>query len=509
MKKLIFILILIVFVYIPSIGQIDWIGNIHINKHFFNSDTDTISLSIDIQKEGITDFDVYNPNLKCKVELKSSSYRLENQNIQDIIELDLHFSKSENNIHRYKIKFPSKIMNTGRYSIEFSCTYDNWNTSFTSKEFNLKPEPITIGQFGFVQAISSLNINDEISKHAFIDFDNNFNLLPSTIGGVYPTGFCNDELVDFKDFKFHIWKDKSLPNNLKLSCYYSLDDNEKVELNTFNIDDDSFDGILNFDNKSFNYSFYSNENIVDYSISLTQDINDIIKKLILKGDSIHNINFYFYLEVNEDVERFPITDDIKTNFIISNAPQGADCQAALLPIDLLEWNVIKVGKIAHIEWTTVSEVNNDFFEIQKSIDARNWNVLTKIEGSGNSNEYNKYNYVDEFPYLGNNYYRLRQTDFDGDFKYSKVKFIFIYDNKLMLYPNPTTDYINFTILDPNNKFKVEIFSDSGQLIKVSTIPNKANNDNRIDIRSFDNGTYFIKYLNLQNHQVKITTFMKM
>ena len=509
MKKLIFVLILIVFVYIPSIAQIEWIGNIHINKHFFTSDTDTISLSIDIKKEGITDLHVHNPDLKCKVELKSNSYRLENQNIQDIIELALNFSKAENNSHRYNLTIPSKILNIGRYSIEFSCTDNNWNTSLTSKELNLNPDPITIGHFGFVQAIGSLNINDKVSKHAFVDFDDNFNLLPNTIGGVYPTGFCNDELVDFKDFNFHIWKDKSLPNNLKLSCYYSLDDGEKVEINTVNYDDDSFDGVLHFDNKTFNYNFYSNENIVDYGISLTNDINDIIEKIILNGVSVHNIKFHFNLEVDEESERFPIIDDIKTNFIVSNAPQGADCQAALLPIDLLEWDVIKVSKIAHLEWTTVSEVNNEFFEIQKSTDARNWNVLAKIEGSGNSNEYKKYKYVDEFPYFGNNYYRLRQTDFDGDFKYSKVKHIFIYDNKLLLYPNPTTDYINYSILDPNNQFKVEIFSSSGQLIKYITVPNKTNDDYKIDIRSFETGTYFIKYINLQNHQVWVTTFVKM
>ncbi len=47
------------------------------------------------------------------------------------------------------------------------------------------------------------------------------------------------------------------------------------------------------------------------------------------------------------------------------------------------------------------------------------------------------------------------------------------------------------------------------MIKYITVPNKTNDDYKIDIRSFENGTYFIKYLNLQNHQVRVTTFVKM
>lgn len=88
-------------------------------------------------------------------------------------------------------------------------------------------------------------------------------------------------------------------------------------------------------------------------------------------------------------------------------------ETTILPIEISFFGGFTDGNINILKWKTMSETNNDFFEIQYSTDATNWTILSKIKGSGNS--YNSINYSyshNSFNY-GINYYRLKQVDFDG------------------------------------------------------------------------------------------------
>jgi len=73
-----------------------------------------------------------------------------------------------------------------------------------------------------------------------------------------------------------------------------------------------------------------------------------------------------------------------------------------------------------LEWITSSEINNDFFAIERSNDAIHFQVVATIQGAGNSRERLSYVAYDEQPLAGQNYYRLKQTDFDGASSYSKL-----------------------------------------------------------------------------------------
>ncbi len=84
-----------------------------------------------------------------------------------------------------------------------------------------------------------------------------------------------------------------------------------------------------------------------------------------------------------------------------------------LPITLLNFNAEAQNKTTLVEWSTASEINNHYFEVQRSADLLEFETISRIQGAGNSNSMLSYTYTDEAPLKGMSYYRLVQTDFDG------------------------------------------------------------------------------------------------
>ncbi len=503
MKRILVLLILLISIYIPAISQIDEMNKLVINKHYFPNTSDTLSISVTIKadKKSISD-------LRCRAIFTSGTYKMGEEYIQDKSEIEL----TKTNIlspttKQLSLNIPINIFKRGRYSLKIEATIDNWQntTSYNKGENNIAP--ITIGEFGIIEAYSDLSVASDTSKFAFLAFNNNLDLTSNKLEGIYTQGFCNNELVSFNGFNLLLWKDQSI-SNISPSIFYSIDNGDEIELSDSKIIDSSIDGILVYNKTEYKYPFYSNENIEDINISINQRIYDIINHLDLSDSESHTLSFRFMIKADDQTIYFPQDGKLNYRFRAYDLPTGADCQAALLPIDLLKWEAHKKGKIVYLDWTTISEVNNSSFEIQKSNNSSEWKTIATIQGNGTTNMVNNYSTTDKFPYSGQNYYRLRQSDFDGNFKYSKAKSIFIFDNKISLFPNPTSDYIYYTISDYTKEFKVEIFDNQGRLLSNLKLPLKNNDKNRIDITLLKKGTYFLKYINLENHRVQIHTFIK-
>ena len=86
----------------------------------------------------------------------------------------------------------------------------------------------------------------------------------------------------------------------------------------------------------------------------------------------------------------------------------------ILPIELISFNCDVVDNNILLSWLTATEINNDYFIIEHSIDGFNWYSLQTIKASGNSNNVLEYSFMHYFPDNKINYYRLRQIDFDGN-----------------------------------------------------------------------------------------------
>jgi hypothetical protein len=84
-----------------------------------------------------------------------------------------------------------------------------------------------------------------------------------------------------------------------------------------------------------------------------------------------------------------------------------------LPIELSSFTAKYVNNYNYVEWVTETEINNDYFRLERSVDGENWIVLDKINGVGTTQVQQKYNYIDRGFENEINYYKLTQVDFDG------------------------------------------------------------------------------------------------
>jgi len=117
----------------------------------------------------------------------------------------------------------------------------------------------------------------------------------------------------------------------------------------------------------------------------------------------------------------------------------ADVSETPLPIDLLSFDVNVNGNKIDLSWITASEINNDYFTVQKSKNGVDWEDVLTVNGAGNSSQTIHYFDSDYSPYSGLSYYRLKQTDFDGKTSYSSivpVKYMLDNTGNISLFPNP-------------------------------------------------------------------------
>jgi len=127
------------------------------------------------------------------------------------------------------------------------------------------------------------------------------------------------------------------------------------------------------------------------------------------------------------------THTVGTPDIFSNTPVGNTVPCAnfyrawvlvdntkLLPIELLSFNAVCESNKVNINWATASETNNNYFTIERSKDLQTWETVTAIPGAGNSNTVLHYSAIDNQPFPDYTYYRLKQTDYNGNFTYSDV-----------------------------------------------------------------------------------------
>lgn len=157
---------------------------------------------------------------------------------------------------------------------------------------------------------------------------------------------------------------------------------------------------------------------------------------------------------------------------------------APLPISLETFSATKHNERAsRLNWTTSSEINSDFFGIERSKDGNNWETIGRVTAAGNSSKELAYEFIDDnLPLIRTKeqvfYYRLRMTDLDGQYKYSDVRgvnFGKLSTGVVTIYPNPTVEHINVDLSGMDlDAGKVDLFvydMTGRQVIKKSIIGN--------------------------------------
>ena len=147
-------------------------------------------------------------------------------------------------------------------------------------------------------------------------------------------------------------------------------------------------------------------------------------------------------------------------------------QAASLPITLLSFEAQKTNEdYVRLDWSTADETNNAYFTIERSTNGEDFEGISTLVGAGNSQDVNNYFYIDKTPKSGNNFYRLKQTDFNGMSTISEIKRVFVEKTTLVqtfnVFPNPVNRGDLITIqygVEVESEVLVQLISASGVLI---------------------------------------------
>ncbi|MGL4595951.1 MAG: T9SS type A sorting domain-containing protein [Bacteroidia bacterium] len=164
-----------------------------------------------------------------------------------------------------------------------------------------------------------------------------------------------------------------------------------------------------------------------------------------------------------------------------------------LPIELLEFTASPYGQQVKTNWVTASELNNDYFIVERSNGGDAFVPIGELDGAGNSTSLLHYEFYDPNPLSGISYYRLKQVDFNGQTSYSAVVPVYFeQQNTVSVFPNPSVDGV-FTFLQSSGPAvnEVAVFSTDMRLVKKVTL--NEGEQPIISIADQADGIYFLIY----------------
>ena len=211
----------------------------------------------------------------------------------------------------------------------------------------------------------------------------------------------------------------------------------------------------------------------------------------------------------DDNENFYVTGLIQSNSVFDTINVFANDNSLfvskagfnnVVPVELVSFNYSINGSDVVLKWITSTELNNAGFHVekQKSNDNKNegWQSIGFVEGAGTSSEMNSYSFVDKISTEGKLYYRFKQIDFNGNFKYSPIIEIFntpIEFNLAQNFPNPFNPATKIKYAIGSNQFvSLKVYDVLGN--EVVTLVNEekpsGNYEVEFDASRFSSGVYF-------------------
>jgi hypothetical protein len=165
---------------------------------------------------------------------------------------------------------------------------------------------------------------------------------------------------------------------------------------------------------------------------------------------------------------------------------------APLPVKFKNFTAQAQDHQTHLNWSTSSEINNDYFEVQFSKDGRFFSTIGEVKGQGNSIMEQSYTFIHENRSTNVSYYRLRQVDFDGKYEHSKTLKVSSNRDKdfgyYSLAPNPAQDYVRILGIE-SQPSQIEIMDNTGRVLKAMFT------DGDISILDLNPGMYWIRIKN--------------
>lgn len=168
--------------------------------------------------------------------------------------------------------------------------------------------------------------------------------------------------------------------------------------------------------------------------------------------------------------------------------------SVLLPVELVDFKATKKRTSSLLHWQTASETNNAGFEVERSHNGEYWQNLGFVNGVGTSQAKQDYQFIDQRPLNGINYYRLKQIDFDGKFEYSDIQSVHFQNGQntpVQVFPNPLKDG-NLTVkLDQcdDQEITIQIYDLTGKIWLQRTSYETVT---ELNVQDLTAGVYFLQ-----------------
>ncbi len=189
------------------------------------------------------------------------------------------------------------------------------------------------------------------------------------------------------------------------------------------------------------------------------------------------------------------TANTTTSTSFTSTLNGINIASVALPVELTQFNAkVAEGKVA-LDWTTISENNSDYFEVQWSNDGRIFTSIGEVPAAGYSSSIRNYNFSHNTPSNGQNYYRLKQVDLDDRSALSPVATAEISTTSTKLYPSLCKDFIR--INSASNISEILIFDSRGALIHQQA----GNPEIEINTSQWPTGNYLAQIRGAQTFEV--------
>ena len=215
-----------------------------------------------------------------------------------------------------------------------------------------------------------------------------------------------------------------------------------------------------------------------------------------------NTSYYYYAKITQ------VDGDI-----MWTAPIWVNRIAVVVPLELTKFSGHQVNELIRLNWTTANEINTSYFEVERSTDGNSFQkigtVASKYSGTTTAGNYE---FDDPSPVKGINFYRLKQIDKDGKFKYAEivpVVFNFSIVKQIRITPNPAGSQLNMMLtVSEDASLVCKIYNSDGREVKVLTASaHSGKNNTHTDISSLSSGNYIVVIIS-NNERIAETKFVK-
>ncbi|MBK7855512.1 MAG: T9SS type A sorting domain-containing protein [Bacteroidetes bacterium] len=164
----------------------------------------------------------------------------------------------------------------------------------------------------------------------------------------------------------------------------------------------------------------------------------------------------------------PTAQSVLVSNVNTSGTWAVALQANPLPVELISFSAQPVNnKTVLCKWSTASELNNSYFTVERSRNGKDFEAVGIVQGNGTTNIPYHYTFEDVKPFTGLSYYRLKQTDFNGDYSYSQIENVLITSKDLqyVVYPNPNDGnfQIKFNAVE-NNESELILTDAAGRIV---------------------------------------------